>query len=300
MPRPFKQAVVLLLALVLLLATVACNQTAYTDSANIVEAADLATLMQDPQAVVIDARSADDYAKGHLQGAISLPPEKLSVSEPVPGLLAPAETIAAALGTAGISNASKVYIYDNNQGVYASRVWWVLKVFGHESAQVVNGGEAAILKSGLPLSAEMTTLAAATYTTKALDESLYASKDEVKAAIDGSAPAFILDVRSTAEYEEGAIPTATLYPHTRNVYSDGTFKSARDIGLDYHDLGLKKDDAIIVYCKTSFRATQALLVLTEAGYTNVQVYDGAWVEWSASEAPAEKPVQTVPSIQSAS
>jgi 3-mercaptopyruvate sulfurtransferase SseA len=42
-----------------------------------------------------------------------------------------------------------------------------------------------------------------------------------------------------------------------------------------------------------------LLVLTEAGYTNVQVYDGAWVEWSANEAPAEKPAQTVPSIPSA-
>jgi len=256
--------------------------------------------MQDPQAVVIDARSADDYAKGHLQGAISLPPEKLSVSEPVPGLLAPAETIAATLGTAGISNTSKIYIYDNNQGVYAGRVWWVLKVFGHESARVVNGGESAILKAGLPLAADTTTLPAATYTTKPLNEGLFASKDEVKAAIDGSVPAVILDVRSTAEYEEGAIPTAILYSHTRNLYSDGTFKSARDIGLDYHDLGLKKDEPIILYCKTSFRATQTLLVLTEAGYTNVQVYDGAWVEWSANEAPAEKPAQTVPSIQSAS
>jgi thiosulfate/3-mercaptopyruvate sulfurtransferase len=88
----------------------------------------------------------------------------------------------------------------------------VLKVFGHESATVVNGGEAAILKAGLPLSADATTLPAATYTTQPLNESLYASKDEVKAAIDGSVPAVILDVRSTAEYEEGAIPTAKLYP----------------------------------------------------------------------------------------
>jgi thiosulfate/3-mercaptopyruvate sulfurtransferase len=301
MPRIFKQAAACLLVLSLLLALVACNKTEYTDSANIVEASDLATLMQDPAAVVIDARTADDYAKGHLQGAIHLPPERLSVAEPVPGLIAPAGQVAAELGEMGISNTSKVYVYDNNGGVYAGRIWWVLKVFGHASVKVVNNGEAAIVAAGLPLSADIPAVTPATYTPGNLDESLYASKDEVKAAIEGTSPAVIIDVRSAAEYAEGAIPTALLYPHTKNLYTDGTFKSSRDTWLNYHDIGLERDDAIILYCKTYFRATQTLLVLQEAGFTNVQIYDGAWVEWSASETVTETPADApVPTVQSAS
>jgi thiosulfate/3-mercaptopyruvate sulfurtransferase len=57
--------------------------------------------------------------------------------------------------------------------------------------------------------------------------------------------------------------------------------SSRDIGLFYKDLGLEKDETIILYCKTSFRATQTAALLQEAGYKNVKVYDGAWLEWES-------------------
>lgn len=301
MPRFFKQAAVCLLVVVLLLATVACNKTTFTESAYIVEADDLPALMQDPATVVIDARSTEDYAKGHLQGAVSLPPDLLSISDPVPGLIAPAEQVATVLGAHGIRNDSTVYIYDNSAGVYAGRVWWVLKTYGHDQVKVINNGEKAILSAGLPLTQDTPAISPATYQAGSLDTALYSTKEDVQAAIDGSAPAVLLDVRTQAEFDEGAIPTAILYPHTKNLYTDGTFKSGRDIWLDYHDLGLERDDRIILYCKTSFRATQTLLVLKEAGFTNVSVYDGAWVEWSAGSAPVEKPAQAAtPTVQSAS
>lgn len=299
--RVFKQAVICLLAVSMLLAVVACTRTEFKDSAYFVEAEDLTTLMKDPAAIVIDARPAENYAKGHLQNAINLPPELLSVQKPVAGLIAPKSQVENVLGSMGISNGSKVYVYDSSGGVFSGRVWWVLKAFGHETVKVINNGEAAILAANLPLSADVPVVKPAAYTAKALDENIYASIEEVKAVIDGKTKAMIIDVRSAAEFDEGAIPKAILYPHTKNLYSDGTFKSGRDIWLDYHDLGLKRDDAIILYCKTSFRATQTMLVLKEAGFTNVQVYDGAWVEWSATNQPSAKPADTVkPTQQDAS
>jgi thiosulfate/3-mercaptopyruvate sulfurtransferase len=55
--------------------------------------------------------------------------------------------------------------------------------------------------------------------------------------------------------------------------------SSRDLGLFYKEAGLNKEDTIIVYCKSSFRATQTVALLQEAGYENLKVYDGAWLEW---------------------
>lgn len=288
MHRISRQAIVIMLAVLLLLMTVACTNTSYTSNGNIVEAAAVTGLVQQPNTVIIDARPQEEYAKNHLQGAVNLTPDLLSVNEPVPNLIAPAEQVASVLGSFGISNQSTVLVYDNNGGISAGRIWWVLKTYGHEQVKVINGGETAVLASGLPLTTDIPVVTPADYKPGTLNESLYASKEEVQAVIDGQSIARIIDVRSAAEYAEGAIPTATLYPHTKNLYKDGTFKSMRDIWLDYHDLKLNKDDAIILYCKTSFRAAQTMLVLTEAGFSNVSVYDGAWVEWTYVDAPAEK------------
>jgi thiosulfate/3-mercaptopyruvate sulfurtransferase len=57
--------------------------------------------------------------------------------------------------------------------------------------------------------------------------------------------------------------------------------SSRDLGLFYKEAGIEKDDLIIIYCKSSFRATQTAALLQEAGYENLKVYDGAWLEWES-------------------
>lgn len=287
--------------LALMTGLVGCQPTTYTKSDNIIEALALSDVMGDSGTVVIDARSAEDYQKGHLEGAINLPPSMLSVSEPVAGLVAPLDQVEQVLGSFGITNESHVYVYDNNGGVYAGRIWWVLKLYGHEAVTVINNGESAIVKAELPLTKDVPSITTATYVGQAADEGIIASLEEVQSMIESQAGT-VLDVRSQSEYDEGAIPGALLHSHSLNLYNDGSFKSARDIFLDYNDLGLDRDEPIILYCKTSFRATQTMLLLTEAGYTNVKVYDGAWVEWSTKDMPKEEaaPEQAQPSSQDAS
>ncbi|GKT30917.1 hypothetical protein ADUPG1_001750, partial [Aduncisulcus paluster] len=73
--------------------------------------------------------------------------------------------------------------------------------------------------------------------------------------------------------------------------------SGRTIELNYKDLGFDKDDEIILYCKSSFRAAQTAVLLEEAGYSNVKVYDGAWLEWSSQGMPSEeKTPEVVPTF----
>lgn len=301
MTQRFKKTVSVLLMLSLLIALTACGNTEYTEAMNVIEASALEAEMTDSNVVVIDARSNDDYAKGHLEGAINLPASLLTVSEPILQGIAPKDQVEEVLGAAGISNDTTVYIYDASAGVHAGRVWWVFKMYGHDKVKVVNGGADAIVAAKLKLTQTATELSPVTYTASEADASLIATIEEVQAIADGTAAGCIIDVRSQAEYDEGAIPTAILYPHTKNLYTDGTFKSTRNIYLDYNDLGLSKDEPIILYCKSSFRATQTMLLMEEAGYDNVKVYDGAWLEWSTKDMPKAEPVQVVtPSTTDAS
>lgn len=302
MPRAKWKLPLFLLAMVLALSLAGCVDTSYEKGLNVVEASVLKTLSADSGAVVIDARSPEDYAKGHLQGAVNLPPAKLTVSVPVEGSIASREKIEKALGELGITRETRLYIYDSNGGVNASRLWWVLKVYGHEAVHVINNGETAVVATGLPLTVEVPVTQPADYRADDLNTDRLAVLEEVKAVTEGTSDVLLLDVRSQAEYDEVAIPGAILYPHTKNLYQDGTFRSSRDIYLNYKDLGLERNRPVIVYCKTSFRAAQTALLLEEAGFTAVKVYDGAWMEWSQQGLPTSAPEgdTVAPTVQDAS
>jgi thiosulfate/3-mercaptopyruvate sulfurtransferase len=284
-----------LLVLMTMVLTSCVNDTTYPGDMNIIEASEVLNHQGQPHVIVVDVRGQEAYDKGHLEGAILLSPSSLVVETPVPQTLVSKKTLEAFLGDAGISNEDTLYLYDDNNGVSAARVWWSLKVYGHKNVLIVNGGASALVKAGATLTLSPTTLEKTTYTASEADQSMMASYEEVKAVSESEASdVVLLDVRSTAEFAAGYIPGAINYAHTRNLYSDGTFLSSRDMTLFYRDLGLDPEDDIIVYCKSSFRAAQTVALLQEAGYTQVRIYDGAWIEWEQKEGPAVPVEETAP------
>ncbi|MBS7525564.1 sulfurtransferase [Fusibacter paucivorans] len=286
-----------LLVFTALIVAACVNDTSYPGTMNVIEADQVLSQMEG--AVVIDARGQEAYDKGHLEGAVSLSPAELVTDVPVPSTLAPKEQVEAVLGSKGIDQNTTLYVYDDNMGVSAARIWWTVKVYSpQQTVQIVNGGASALVNAGAPLSADATVLPETTYEAQEADTSIIATYEEVKALSEAPQDDVkILDVRSAAEYAAGYIPTAINYAHTKNLYSDGTFMSSRDLGLFYKDLGLSKDDEIILYCKSSFRAAQTYALLDEAGYSNLKIYDGAWLEWEQQGAPATPVEQAVPVTQ---
>ncbi len=293
-----KRGALRLVALVLILTVVlvgCATQTSYQGAANFVEPSELKALMDDG-ALVVDARGAEAYAKGHLAGALCLPPKLLTAEGEPKGMVASAEVVAAELSKLGIGNDDLVLVYGDKGGVYAGRIWWVLKHYGHEAVKIVNGGARGLEKAGLPMSAETPKRQPSNYQIAVDGTALAAKLNDVVAIAEGASQAKLIDVRSAAEFDEGHIATAINVPHTENLYSDGTFKSKRVIEMNYADRGIAKDDVVVLYCKTSFRATQTAALLIEAGYQNVAVYDGAWLEWqSRGLDPAEDPEEVKPS-----
>lgn len=287
--------VALVMASMLILTSCAVD-TSYPGSLNVVEASKvIEDMAANPAVVVIDARGKEAYDKGHLEGAICLSAEEVVVETTVPNMLMPKDSFEKVMGSKGISNDSIVYIYDDNAGIFAARIWWTMRIYGHQKVMIVNGGSSALVQANGKLSAETTTLEATQYTAAEANTAMIATFEEVEALVaTPQENVKILDVRSAAEYAEGYIPGAILYPHTQNLYKDGTFMSSRDLGLFYKDAGFEKDDLIVIYCKTSVRATQTMALLEEAGFKNLKVYDGAWLEWSSLSGNTTQVEETVP------
>ena len=290
-----KKYLILFVILLLSFSVIACNNTAYEENDHIVEASQVKDVYKDGSVVIVDARSLEAYEAGHLLNAIHLPTSEVVIDTPVPNMLAPKAKIERSLSAAGIKNDSVVYIYDDNGGISAGRIWWTLKVYGHEDVKVVNGGFKALSDLKLEGSTKAYKLPESNYLAEDPDESMIIDFEGVKAITeDEDSEIKILDVRSLAEFEAGSIPGAILYPNTQNLYNDGTFLSERDTYLFYKDKGFEKDGTIVLYCKTSFRAAQSALVLKAAGFENLIIYDGAWLEWEMMGGESAQPSEDAP------
>lgn len=257
----------------------------------IIDAKEAAGLIGQDGVVLVDMQTSYEYQENHIKGAVNIAREDITVNQPVPNMLAPKEKIEEVLGRNGIKNSSTVIIYDNTGNMDAARLWWTLMGYGHEKIKVVSGGLNALKGAGLTLTGEETKISLAVYTAQPFNSGILASMDEVKAQVyNPQKSVVILDTRTIEEYDEGRIPGAVLLDFNENNFPDGTYKPVQHIKIQYLEKGVKPDKTIIMYCKTSIRATQTALALYDAGYTNLKIYDGAWLEWSGNSAnPVEKP-----------
>lgn len=241
--------------------------------------------------VLVDVRKASEYKAGHVSNAVNVSRSEIVVLGPFPNMLAPREKIEKALGKRGISNDTMVIIYDDNSNMDAARFWWTLKVYGHQKMKVVSGGLKSLLVAGAEQTTEVPVVTPASYTASEKNTELIAVLADVKTQLDQQAEdVVLLDTRTQAEYDNGTIPGSILIDFNRNNYKDGTIKSIQDIHIIYREADIDPDKTVILYCRTSIRAAQTFLALHNAGYRNLKIYDGAWVEWSSdSSLPVQLP-----------
>src|SRR5205823_6849073 len=90
---------------------------------------------------VVDMRlAADAYSAGHVPGAVYLSPVAIRVADRPPTFLPTPQEFEALMAKLGISNNTRVVVYDERGGVYAARLWWILNYFGHPNVALINGG----------------------------------------------------------------------------------------------------------------------------------------------------------------
>src|SRR5206468_4526653 len=80
------------------------------------------------------------YADGHAPGAGPLAPEAIRDAKSPPTFLPSPAEFERMMARLGISDRTRVIVYDERGGIYAARLWWILNYFGHADVALMNGG----------------------------------------------------------------------------------------------------------------------------------------------------------------
>lgn len=248
-----------------------------------------------PELRVLDVRSRPDgtglaaHAAGHIPGAgyLDWSVDLVARDEESPlMLLAGPDQVAAALGRLGIGGGTTVVLYDDTASLYAARAWWSLRVYGLESARILDGGMAAWTAAGHELSKASLPATPATFIPRAVAR-MRLSTTDVRSLL-GSPDVTLLDARAPAEYRGfegntrrlGHIPGALNVPvSTTTEPGTGRFLA----GDALRDLLLKanvtRGRRIVCYDASGVASAKLAFVLGLLGHDDVAVYDGGWSEW---------------------
>ena len=249
-----------------------------------------------PDLRILDVRWRPDdtgptvFAAGHIPGAVYIDWRKdliEAAEDGAPGLrLAGPDQVAEALGRVGIGDGTSLVIYVDTLGLYAARVWWSLRVYGYESARILDGGMRAWTAARRPLSHASYPAAAATFTPRA-NPRLRLTTADVRALL-GSPDVLILDARAAAEYRGlegnarrlGHIPGALNVPvGAMHTLGNQTLRDATDLKEMILKANVPRGRRIIAYDGSGVAAARLAFVLALLGYDDVAVYDGGWSEW---------------------
>jgi thiosulfate/3-mercaptopyruvate sulfurtransferase len=245
---------------------------------------DPAELAKAPAAYrVLDVRGKNLYDKGHAPGAVW-------VDAAAWGRAFNAEPDAAAwakrLGAAGIDPAAPVVVCGDERVNETARIWWILKYWGCKDVRLLNGGWAAYVAAGGPVSTEPVT-PTPTAVTLAPAAGRLATKGQLLEALKGTPPQLV-DTRSTGEFcgeaetakRNGAIPgavhlewTETLDPKTKR------FKSADELAALFRERHIDVDRPAVTYCQSGGRAAVVAFALELMGGKQVGNYYRSWSEW---------------------
>ncbi len=259
--------------------------------------------------LILDVRPRISYMLGHIPGAHNVWRPAFQADEndyPYSGMRASQHKLSQLLSRLGATPETDIILYDDQQGMDAARLWWILKLYGHDQVSILNGGLTEWEKQKKKLNFK---------SPKAPQRSNYsfrgtphpqwlAELDQVK-SIQKKENAILVDVRSLDEFtgkirksgahRHGRIPGSIWFEYKQTVNEKG-FLDKEQLSRLFHKAGITPDKEIIIYCQSGVRSAHTLFILSEIlGYKKIKNYDGSWIEWSwikdlpAAQGSPEKP-----------
>ncbi len=279
----------------------------------LISAAELAERIGDPKVVVVDCRhdlmnpaaGRDGYAIGHLPGAVfgDIETQLSGAKRGADGVfrgrhpLPEKEDLAETLRSFGVDDDSQVVAYDAHGGMFAARLWWLLRWLGHEAVAVLDGGMAAWQSLGQPLATEapvkprgnIAVRAPFVPTVTVVDVMLNLERGE-RTVIDARAADRFRGENETIDPVGGHIPGAKNRFFKDNLQADGRFKDASALRADFTRL-VERPEQAIMQCGSGVTACHNLLAMEVAGLPGAALYPGSWSEWVSNPT---RPVATGP------
>jgi thiosulfate/3-mercaptopyruvate sulfurtransferase len=264
---------------------------------------DLSVHLREADWAVLDCRfdladvaaGGRSYLEGHVPGALYCSLDRdLSGStsgrngrHPLPEI----EALAATFGAWGIDSRTQVVAYDQDSGMYASRLWWLLRYVGHDAAAVLDGGFAKWTREGRPVVGRVDSRAPRIFTADPRKDWRLTVADVERIVDESRSDRLLVDARAPERFEgrsetidkaAGHIPGARNHFYGRNLSPDGTFLDPAELKARWVEtLGSTPAERVVVYCGSGVTACHNLLALERAGLHGARLYPGSWSEWSS-------------------
>lgn len=261
--------------------------------------ADLMGHLDDPEWLVIDCRFdlsdpgagerawAETHVPGalyaHLERDLSGPVTPSTGRHPLPAREAFAET----LSRWGIRPTTQVVAYDSASGMYAARLWWMLRWAGHDRVAVMDGGLTAWTAAGGPLDRSVRQPAQVRFEPAWRADAVTTTTALLALLQQGEV--VLVDARGADRYEgrvepidavAGHVPGAINHPYTRNLDASGRFLAPAELLANWQGtLGGRAVTAAVCMCGSGVSACHDLLALEHAGLRGGRLYAGSWSEW---------------------
>jgi thiosulfate/3-mercaptopyruvate sulfurtransferase len=265
----------------------------------LIDATTLASQLEREDLALFDCRfdlgnprwGESEHARAHIPGAqyvhldrdLSGPLTPQSGRHPLPD----PHAFAARIAALGAGPDVRLVAYDQGNGAYAARFWWLARWIGVHRVAVLDGGLAAWRAAGFPLEVVTRTPRARTLTvTLATDAALDTARVDTLRQDPGS---LLLDARAadrfagrneTLDPVAGHIPGARNAPYMANLGAEGRFLPVQALRKRWSILlGSRPPAAVIAMCGSGVTACHNLLALEHAGLPGGRLYPGSWSEW---------------------
>lgn len=271
-----------------------------TASSPLITARDLAAHLGDPQWRVFDCRhdltnpafGELAFAEGHIPGAqfvhldrdLSGAKTGRNGRHPLPDRSA----FAARLGELGVGNSTRVVAYDDAGGMFAARLWWMMRWLGHDRVAVLDGGLQAWLSDGMAMSRDTFQVLPTTFVPHegwvavTADEVADGLKGSEMVLIDARAPDRFRGENEMLDPVGGHIPGARNRFFRDNLGSDLRFRAVDALRAEFAAvLSGAGPDKAVHQCGSGVTACHNMLAMEVAGMAGSRLYAGSWSEWCA-------------------
>jgi len=234
-----------------------------------------------------------EYKQAHIPGAVFFDIDVIcDTASPLPHMMPHPTAFATWMRKMGLGDGSRIVVYDTTGLFSAPRVWWMLRVMGHEDVVVLDGGLPKWVAEGRAIE-DLPPMPRERHFTTRFDSNLIRDQKQVAAAL-ASGKVQVVDARPAARFRgdigeprpgvrAGHIPGSKSTPWLTLLDDKGALLPAAELAAKFKAAGVDTDRPIITSCGSGVSAAVLALALARLGHGRTPVYDGSWAEWGSRD-----------------
>jgi thiosulfate/3-mercaptopyruvate sulfurtransferase len=239
----------------------------------------------DPDVVILDTRPKTMFLYGHITKSQSFTLDQVIEYDKFgANLVLDEKKVSDLFGSLGIDDSKTVVLVGDSMDPSSARIAWTFLYFGHEKIFLLDTNILSLQKNGFELTKKLFVPKPTSFIPKTKSK-IRINSDQLKENLNNFV---ILDARTPQEFMGGHLPNSKLIPFTDGIaYGDKLFQNKNYLQNLFSENQVPKDSEIICYCMHGHRASSLFLQLMIAGYENIKLYDGSFVDWYGRRLPLE-------------